>query len=301
MIGRIARPLPASLVSLGHAHYRLFVGGALVSGTANWMVRLAQTLVLIDLAHGGAAQVGLLAATQYLPIVLLGTHVGMWADRRSKPLVLCMGQLLMAVTAAGSGVLAAAHHVTTATTFGVAAVFGVGAAIDGTVRLSLAPELVPAEQIANAVSLNTVSLQVGRLLGPALGGLLAATVGFAPVFFLGAAAFVVFAVMLTGLERRSAVARPVGSRGGVLQGLRYVRRDRDLMIVLGLVGVGGLVGPNLALIATVMVHDAFHGGSIRWVRSRPCLRSGRRSERFRQRAELRFVFATSASRPRPSA
>ncbi len=255
------RRLPPSLAALAHGHFRTFAIGALISGSANWMLRLAQTLLLVDTTHGNASKVGLLAATQYLPILVFGTSVGVIADRRSKPLVLGWGQALMATAAIVQGVLVIGGRPGETSIFALAFCFGVGAAVDSTLRLSLAPEFVPAERVVNAVSLNTVSFQFGRLAGPALGGVLIAAFGFAPVFFIGATAFVVFDVLLIVLARRSTpLPRTSDDERGVRAGLEYARHDMQLMTVFVLVGMGGLVGPNLSTLATLMVHNVFAGG-----------------------------------------
>jgi len=262
MTGAPESRLPASLQSLASGHYRKFAAGALVSGTGNWAVRLAQLLLMLKITGGSGGAAGLLAACQYLPLLVFGTQIGAVADRRSKASVLMVGQCIMASAAAIEGVLILLGEQNEVLGLALALAFGIGAAIDNTLRMSLAPELVPQRDIVNAVNLNSVSLQMGRLLGPIAAGIAIAYVGYGPVFMIATAAFLWFALVLARLGRATAdtVSAPTGG-ASIRDGLAYVRADRELVLIFIIIGAGGLVGPNLATISTIIVGIAYGGNS----------------------------------------
>jgi MFS family permease len=234
--------------------------GALVGGVGSWMLRTSQLVLVIDVSDANGLIVGITTAAQYVPILLFSAFVGVAADRRSKATLLLTGQAVMVVASFGQMalLLAGVDHWTTIAAF--AALFGVGAAIDGPMRTAVVPELVPPDEVSRAVSFNVVLLQIGRLIGPVLAAFLIVGASSYAVAFGVAGAFVL--VFLLILPRLSVPPDPaVRERaGGVRDAVSYLRRNRRIVIVFILVGVGGLVGPNLITLSGLMVTRVFDGG-----------------------------------------
>lgn len=245
---------------LREPRYRSFVAGALVGAVGSWMLRTSQLVLVIEVSDGNGLIVGITTAAQYVPILIFSAIVGVQADRRSKAALLLAGQAVMVVAAAGQMVLLLLgidHWLTIAA---LATVFGIGAAIDGPMRTAVVPELVPLPEVSRAVSFNVVILQLGRLIGPVIAAFLIVGVSYAATFGLSALLVLVFLVVLPRLSvppDPDARARA----GGLAEGFRYLGANPRIVVVFALIGVGGLVGPNLITISGLMVHKEFDGSA----------------------------------------
>ena len=250
--------------SLRIPNYRLWAAGALVSNTGTWMQRVAQDwLVLTVLTHDSGVAVGITTGLQFAPTLLLAPVAGAVADRLSRRKVLLATQLASGLLALVLGVLVLTGAATLWHVYVLAALLGVVGAIDAPARQAFVSEMVPIEDLPNAVGLNSASFHGGRLLGPGVAGLLIHWFGTGPVFLINAASF--GAVLVSLLRMRVAdlrpAPRPARGRGAVREGLRYVRHRPDLVLTLVLVGVVGTFGLNFQLTTALMARTVFHKGA----------------------------------------
>jgi MFS family permease len=162
--------------SLAVRNFRLFFLGQLVSQVGNWLTLIAQTLLVLHLTDSGVA-VGLLAAFQFVPVLVIGAWAGLVADRSDKRSLLLGIQVFAMAQSFVLAALAVMDEPPVAAIYVVAAFGGVAMAFDNPARRSLVVELVPEEDVPNAVSLNSALMTSARVVGPALAGLLIATVG----------------------------------------------------------------------------------------------------------------------------
>ncbi len=156
--------------------FRLFFTGQLISQIGNWLTLIAQALLVLELTDSGVA-LGLLAAAQFGPVLVFGGYAGLIADRIDKRRLLLVVQALAMVQSFVLATLAFQDHPPVWAIYVVAAFGGLATAFDNPARRSFVVELVPKDQITNAVSLNSALMTGSRVIGPALGGLLVATVG----------------------------------------------------------------------------------------------------------------------------
>jgi MFS family permease len=145
----------------------------------------------------------------------------------------------------------------------LAALLGVASAIDTPVRQAFVTELVGKELLTNAVGLNSATFNTARVLGPAVAGLLIASVGTSWVFLINAGSFLgVLAGLLAMRENELHASKPVAREPGqVREGLRYVRGRPDLIAVIVLVGVVGTLGFNFQITSALLVKNTFHHGA----------------------------------------
>lgn len=248
------------LAGLTEPRYRSFVLGALIGAVGSWMLRTSQLVLVIDVTKANGLAVGVTTAAQYVPILLFSAIVGVEADRRAKARLLLMGQAVMLVAAVGQVILLMVGIDAWWSIAVLAFVFGLGAAIDGPLRTAVIPELVPPPDVPRAVSFNVVILQMGRLVGPAIAAFLIVGLSYAATFAIAAALIGVFLLILPRL-----VVPPdpqlVERAGGLSEGFRYLSRHPRILIVFALIGVGGLVGPNLLTLSGLMVAHAFGGSA----------------------------------------
>lgn len=174
--------------SLRIRDYRLFWSGMAVSNIGTWMQRVAQDWLVLELTGSGTA-LGLTTGLQFLPYLLVGPFAGVLADRFPKRLLLMATQVFLGLTALVLGVLVITDVVAVWHVYVLAAALGLGTAVDNPARQAYVSELVGADDLTNAVSLNSASFNAARVVGPATAGFLIVLVGTGPVFLLNALSF----------------------------------------------------------------------------------------------------------------
>jgi MFS family permease len=248
--------------SLRVRNYRLYFFGQTVSLTGTWMQSVAQAWLVLKLTGSGFA-VGLVTGLQFLPILLLGSWGGLIADRMDKRRVLLVTQSLAALLALVLGLVVLADVVRLWMVYGLAGALGLVTVVDMPTRQSFVIEMVGPEDLTNAVSLNSVIVNASRVVGPALAGLLIATVGTAICFLINAASYpaVILGLALMRndeLRRRAPISR---SRGQVREGFRYVLVRPDLRTPLLLMAVAGTLAYNFSILLPLMTQFVFHAGA----------------------------------------
>jgi MFS family permease len=258
----VSAALRRSFNSLEVPNYRRYFVGQLISLSGTWMQTVAAIWVVLSLTGSGVA-VGLTTALQFLPMLLFGAWGGLVADRVSKRRLLIVTQVLMAIPAVGLLAVTAAGVVTPWMVYlGVLAMGSVNA-IDNPARQSFVIEMVGADRVVNAVSLNSVIVQSARIVGPALAGILIATVGVVPCFALNALTFVAMIFALRGMDPERLQAAPIAPRepGAIRAGLRYVRATPELAVPLALLGLVGTLGFNFQVVLPLLAKFSFEGGA----------------------------------------
>ena len=244
-------------------NYRLFASGQVVSLTGTWMQRVAQDWLVLNLSHNSGTAIGLTTGLQFAPVLLFGLYGGVIADRYNKRRVLVMTQVAAGLLALALGLLDLSGAVQLWHVYVLAFALGIATAIDSPVRQSFVTELVGPRLLPNAVSLNSATFNVARVLGPAAAGLLIAATGTSWVFLINAASFIaVLAGLLLMRDDELFAGKPVARRkGAVREGLNYVRKRPELVAITGLVGVVGTLGFNFQLTSALMVKNTFHHGA----------------------------------------
>ncbi|RDS81732.1 MFS transporter [Dyella monticola] len=253
--------------SLRGYNYRVWAGGALVSNVGTWMQRIGQDwLVLTQLTRHNASAVGTVMALQFGPQVLLLPLTGYAADHFNRRKLLLVTQALMGLLALGLGVLTVTGVVRLWEVYSFAGALGCVTAFDSPARQTFVSELVSEDDLSNAVGLNSTSFNAGRMIGPAVAGLLIAAVGTGWVFVLNAASFgaVLCALSLLRREELHVKAWAHRSRGSLTEGFRYVWHRPDLRSVLLMLFLFGTFGLNFPIYISTMSVTVFHAGAGRY-------------------------------------
>ena len=250
------------MASLSHRNYRLFFFGQLVSQAGTWMQTVAQSFLVLGLTHSGT-QLGLTTAARFLPVLLFGQVGGLFADRADKRRVLYVTQASAGLLAAAFAVLTGTQEMRLWTVYVLALALGFVNVFDNPARQSFISELVPPDDLPNAVTLNSVSMNIARVFGAALGGLVAAVLGLALCFGLNA---VSFAAVLASLAAMRAAGlfparRVTREPGQIRQGLRYVRGTPELLIPLVMIAVIGALAWEFPVSLPLMASKVFGGGA----------------------------------------
>lgn len=250
--------------ALKNPNYRLWTAGALVSNIGTWMQRVAQDWLVLTIltAHDGTA-VGITTGLQFLPILLLGPFAGVLADRMDKRKLLLITQSAMGFFAVLLGLLVLTGSAELWHVYLLALGLGVASAFDAPARQAFVSELVPAGDLPNAVALNSASFNLARLAGPGVAGMLIAVFGTGPAFLINAASFgaVIFSLAKMRKERFQPTTLVARRKGQIREGVAYVRRRPDLLLIFGLAFVVATFGLNFQLTNAMMATDVFHVGA----------------------------------------
>lgn len=249
--------------SLHVRNFRLFFGGQLISQVGNWLTLVAQSLLVLKLTGDGVA-LGLLAAFQFGPVLLIGPWAGLIADRSDKRRLLMRVQAFAMAQSFGLAALAFMDDPPVPAIYLVALAGGFAVAFDNPARRSFVVEMVPEDDIGNAVSLNSALMTGSRVIGPALAGLLITTVGFAWAFLLDGLSYI---AVIEGLRRmnpaqlRSAPVTPK-AKGQVRAGLRYARSVPDLWVPLVMMAVIGTLAFNFQTVLPLFAIRDLEGSEL---------------------------------------
>ncbi|MCB0977679.1 MAG: MFS transporter [Acidimicrobiales bacterium] len=248
--------------SLRHRNFRLFFSGQLVSQTGTWLTMITQTLLVLSLTKSGLT-LGLLLAAQFGPVLLLGAWAGAVADRADKRRLLIRVQSLAMLQSALLGISVLTHHATLPVIFALAAFQGVLTAFDNPTRRSFVVEMVPPEDLPNAVSLNSAVMTGSRVVGPAAAGALVVAVGYGWPFLIDAASYL---AVLAGLwlmrdEDLYRAERTPKGKGQVRDGLRYIRSEPTLLIPIVMMAIIGTFAFNFSVTIPLFVEKSLGGST----------------------------------------
>jgi MFS family permease len=257
----VTAALRKPFLSLGVPNYRRYFVGQIVSLSGNWIQIVAETWLILSLTNSGVA-VGLTTALQFTPILLFGAFGGLLADRFDKRRLLIVTQVAMVVPALALWALAASGTVEPWMVFALVFARGVVNAIDNPTRQSFVIEMVGPDRVVNAVSLNSVIVHSARMVGPAIAGVLIATVGVDLCFLLNALTFPVMVVALRRMERdQLATPHPASREPGALRAaLRYVAATPSLAIPLAMMALVGTLAFNFQVLLPLLARFTFDGG-----------------------------------------
>jgi len=248
--------------SLRVRNFRLFFGGQLISQIGNWLTLIAQALLVLKLTDSGFA-LGLLAACQFGPVLVLGAWAGLVADRSDKRKLLIIVQTFAMMQSFALATIAFMPHPAVGAIYVVAVLGGVATAFDNPARRSYVVEMVPEANVQNAVSLNSALMTGARVVGPALAGLLITTSGYGWTFAtdgLSYLAVILGLLLMRTSENRPHVVTPRG-KGQVREGLRYVRRMPELWVPLVMMAIIGTFAFNFQTVMPLLIKRTLHGNT----------------------------------------
>ena len=256
--------MSSSFRALRTRNYRLWVSGTVVSNTGTWIQRTSQDwLVLTQLTNHSGLATGVTTGLQFAPLMLLSAHAGVLADRLPKRKVLMVTQSVMGLSALILGLLVVTHTVQLWHVFVCATLLGCGSAFDNPSRQAFVSEVVAREDVISAVSMNSASINIARLLGPGLAGLIITAWGTGPGFLINAASFAAVLISLSRMRTSEMfiVPRLPRAKGQVREGIRYVRGRPDLMLVLFCTFLVNAFAFNFQITNALMASGPFHRGA----------------------------------------
>ena len=251
-----------TFAALAIPNFRRYYAGQSVSLIGTWMQMAAQSWLVLTLTHSATA-LGFIIALQTLPVLLLGPYGGVVADRVDKRRLMVILQVAMGLQALALGLLTVTGAVRLWEVGALAALLGLNNAFENPARQAFMLELVGPESLRNAVTLNSVIVNVARTIGPAFAGVLIATVGEGVCFLFNAASFAAVVASLISLNRGA--LRPtvpaVREPGQLREGLRYVRATPELGVPLLMMALAGCLAYEFQVTLPVMARQGLHVGA----------------------------------------
>jgi MFS family permease len=254
--------------ALHNPNYRRYALGSLISNTGTWMQRVAQDWLVLRLTDGSGTALGITTGLQFLPVLLLSPYAGVIADRFSKRRRLQLTQLMMALASLVLGVLAVTGAAEVWMVYLIAFLFGIGSAFDAPARQSFVSEMVGPDDLTNAVGLNSATFNAARIMGPGLAGLMIGALG-------GGADATGWVILINSLSYGAVIwqlqhmdptllhsPRPVARTPGMLlEGVRYIRSQPKMMMILVMVFFAGTFGMNFQITSALMATHVFGKGA----------------------------------------
>ncbi|MCU1504391.1 MAG: arabinose efflux permease family protein [Ilumatobacteraceae bacterium] len=247
--------------SMKFRNFRLFFTGQMISQIGNWLTLVAQTLLVLKLTHNDGLSIGALAACQFGPVLLLGAWAGVIADRSDKRKLLVIVQSFAMLQSFALAALAFSGSPPVWSIFAVAFAGGIATAFDNPTRRAFVVEMVPIENVQNAVSLNSALMTSSRIFGPALAGLLIVTVGYGWCFLVDGLSYIAVLIGLLMMRPSELRSSPVALKvkGQIREGLRYAKSKSDLWVPLVMMAVVGTLTFNFNVVMPLFVKKTLHG------------------------------------------
>lgn len=248
----------SSLRAFRHRDFAVFWTAAAISNGGSWMQAVAVPALLFELTDS-ATWLGVSSLATLLPAVLLTPYAGAMADRVSRRRILLATQTAQMVTALALFVLYAADALTPGLMVALGFATGVATGFQASVWQSFVPLLVPAEDLLDAVKLNSMQFTLARAIGPAFAGVIVTTIGFGAAFLINASTYLlVIGALIVARPRPNAVTdtgAPV--RRIVLDGARFVLAHRPLRLAVVLAFVTACCGQSLQYVAPAVASRVF--------------------------------------------
>ena len=256
------RPRVSAWAPLRHRVYRILWLAQFVSNIGTFMQGVGAVWVMLELRQSPAV-VALVQTAVALPVLLLGVPAGALADLIDRRRLLLTTQGLMLAAAAALAVMTWAGTVTPATLLGLTFALGVGTALNAPAWQAVQPELVPAAEFPQAVTLGGASMNLGRAIGPALAGAIIAATGPGLVFLLNALSFlaVIGALAAWRPKPEDRLGPPEQFDAAVRAGLRYAWHSHLIHYVLLRSGAFTLASAGLLALLPVYAKSQLGLGS----------------------------------------
>ncbi len=227
-----------------------------------WMQSVAAAWLVLQLSHNSALALALFGTFSYGPVLVFGLYAGTVVDRFAHRDVLLLTQVISLTGALVYAVLTASHTITLPIVMALAALLGVNQALYFPARQATVLEMVGRGELASAVALNSIAFNLARVIGPALGGIVIATLGVAACFSLNAISYLGVMIALLTIRRRPLTAGPPQTAIQLIgEALRYVGRTPTLAGLFLLLLIAGTFGANFNLVLPLFTRVVLHANA----------------------------------------
>jgi MFS family permease len=258
-ISRLLSRLPA----LQSRNFRLFFAGQLISLIGTWMDNVAEAWLVYRLT-GSSLKLGTVGFCSQIPVFLFAPLGGIVADRYNRHKIILTTQALSMGVAGVLAILTLTHRVQVWHVFVLAAIGGVINAFDIPARQAFLSDMVGREKLMNAIALNSSMFNGARIVGPAVAGILVASIGEGWCFGANSLSYI---AVITGLLMMKLTYTPrAGARDNsplqdIVEGFRFVKNAKPIRTLLLLLGLVSLVGMPYSVLMPIFADRILHGGA----------------------------------------
>jgi MFS family permease len=247
--------------ALRHRNYRLFFSGQIISLVGTWMQTIAQSWLVYRLTRSSLL-LGLVGFVGQIPVFLLASVGGVFADRHSRHRIVIATQTSAMSLAFILSALTLLEHVQVWHIMLLATLLGVVNAFDIPARQAFVVEMVNGEDLINAIALNSAMFNGARILGPAVAGVTVAAIGEGWCFFANGASYiaVIVGLLLMTITPRERSRRAASGLESVIEGFRFVAHTGPIRALLLLLGLVSLTGMPYAVLMPIFADKILHGG-----------------------------------------
>jgi MFS family permease len=248
--------------ALAVSNFRRYVTGQALSLIGTWVETVAQGLLVLQLTHSGFL-LGLATAARYGPILLLGPYAGLLVDRFNKRRVLLVTQLGLGGVSLLLGLAVLSGEVRLWQVLVLAVVFGTFSAADNPARQAFVSELVGQSLLRNAVTLNSIFVNVARVIGPTIAAVVIDAAGIGWCFMINAASFlaVIGSLLVLDVGQLHPTSRTPRGRGQLRNGLRYAAGIPEIIRPLLMMALVGTFAFEFEVSFPLLANDTFQGGA----------------------------------------
>lgn len=256
---KIIRILGERFSSLKDENFRNFLAGQSISLVGTWMQRTAQQWLVYSLTNS-AFLLGLLGVCQFAPIMLFSLFAGVYVDRFPKKMILIITQVVSMLQAFIIAALVFYGHVKYWHVFILASLLGLANTFDMPTRQSFFIELVGRDNVKNAIGLNSTIVNIARIAGPALAGVIMADLGIGYCFLLNGLSFLFVIYSLMKIKTYAKVIRANEKRilAEVADGLKYIKGNKPVLYAVMAMLVIGTFAMNTNVLIPVFAVEVLH-------------------------------------------
>ena len=254
--------LALAIRALRHRNFQLFFAGQLISLVGTWMQTVAQSWLVYRMTNS-ALLLGTVGFASQIPVFIMAPVGGIVADRRNRQRVVIATQAASMVLAGILAALTLTHRVHVWHIMVLAAGLGVVNAFDIPARQAFLIDMVGREDLINAIALNSSMFNGARIIGPAIAGILVASIGEGWCFFANAVSYiaVIIGLMLMQIERPANLAKEGSPLQHILEGFAFARNTLPIRALLLLLGLVSFVGMPYTVLMPVFADRILHGGA----------------------------------------
>ena len=263
-IEELARPhwSRTTFRSLRHRNFQLFLSGQMISLIGTWMQTVAQSWLVYRMT-GSSLLLGTVAFASQFPIFVFAPAGGLVADRWNRQKVVIGTQTASMILAFILAAMTLTHHLTVWEIVVLAALLGVVNAIDIPARQTFLIEMVSRENLMNAIALNSSMFNGARIVGPAIAGILVATIGEGWCFFANAVSYiaVIIGLFMMRIEKPAERENEQSALDNLVEGFRFAHGTAPIWALLLLIGLASLVGMPFSVLMPIFADHVLHGGA----------------------------------------
>jgi MFS family permease len=248
--------------ALRHRNFQLFFAGQLISLIGTWMQTVAQSWLVYRMT-GSAFLLGAVGFSSQIPVFIMAPVGGIVADRLNRQRIVISTQTTAMILAGILAALTLSHRVQVWQIMVLASLLGVVNAFDIPARQAFLIDMVGREDLMNAIALNSSMFNGARVIGPAVAGILVASIGEGWCFFANSVSYlaVIAGLLLMRIEHPAKLATQGSPLENVLEGFAFARNTGPVRAILLLLGVVSFVGMPYTVLMPVFADQILHGGA----------------------------------------